>query len=241
MSISKSMEFPASKKSQYSQLAQQSHSIDQSVSYIPVPGPQGPRGEEGAPGLKGDRGPRGDKGEQGPAGEKGEPGKDGKDGKTYLPVYEQDSGWAKYLNSNEVSIPLGATRGVDGWVNFSVDGVPSKERYLPRGGVGLYNPNAKRLNFKGVKLGSQIRVTYNFEVETFGNNTELWCRTYMPNSEKSYFSMVGLLKYQFSYEFSVTHFLYLDNESDRIAGAIPQLRADMDCIARVKSIEVSVS
>jgi hypothetical protein len=235
MSVSRSMDFPSSKKSAYAQIAKQTQEAEETVSYIPVPGPQGPKGDPGA------KGERGERGEPGTPGEKGDPGKNGKDGKTYLPVYDQDSGWAKYENSEAKMIRLGATRGIDGWVNFDVDGKILTEKYLPRDSVSLYNLNTKRLNFKGINLGSQVRVTYNFEVETFGNNTELWCRTYFPNTENAYVSMVGLLKYQYSYEFSVSQFLYLDAESDRVSGAIPQLRADIDCVASIKSIHVSVS
>ena len=77
MSVSKSMDFPASKKSGYAEIAQQSQTSDPSISYIPVPGPQGIKGD---PGSQGPRGDKGDKGEKGDPGPKGDPGKDGKSG-----------------------------------------------------------------------------------------------------------------------------------------------------------------
>ena len=86
MSVSKSMDFPSNKKTNYAKLAQQQS--EPTVSYIPVPGPQGDPGPTG---------PKGDRGEKGDPGERGEKGIAGKDGKTYLPDYGQDSGWAKYI------------------------------------------------------------------------------------------------------------------------------------------------
>lgn len=241
MSVSKNMDFPSSKKSSYSQLTQQSMPQENSVSYIPVPGPQGPKGDPGSAGVRGERGERGEKGDPGPKGDPGKNGKDGKDGKTYLPVYGQDSGWAKYENSLVEQTRLGATRGQDGWVSFLVDGKPSVERYLPRDSVSLYGGDTKRINFKGLNLGSRVEIIYTFEVETFSSNTELWCRTYFPGTEKDITSLVGILKYQYTYEMSITHSVFIDNESDRISGAVPQLRTDMDALARLKTIHISVS
>lgn len=238
MSVSKSMDFPASKKSGYAQIAQQSQTVDPNISYIPVPGPQGPKGDPGSQGPRGDKGERGEKGDQGP---KGDPGKDGRDGKTYLPVYGQDAGWAKYYAKDPEQVTLGATRGIDGWVSFSVSGGSSLERYLPRNSVSLYNENTKKLNFKNLEIGSQVEVTYNFEVETLSNNTELWCRTYFPGVQESLTSLVGVLKYQYTYDFSVTHKIYIDRDNHRVNGAVPQLRSDMDAVARLLSISISVS
>lgn len=240
--MSKNMDFPSSKKSSYSQIAQQGVPLENSVSYIPVPGPQGPQGDPGSQGPRGPKGDKGDKGDPGPKGDAGKNGKDGKDGKTYLPVYGQDSGWARYSDSTTQPLPLGATRGIDGWVSFAVN--PDKktqELYLPRESVSLYNENSKKINLKHLELGSQIEVTYNFEIETFSNNTELWARTYLPGTKGSKTTLIGVLKYQYSYDISVTHKLFLDNDIDRVNGFVPQLRADLDSIARLKSIEISVS
>jgi hypothetical protein len=238
MSVSKNMDFPSSKKSSYSQLTQQAQPVENSISYIPVPGPQGPKGDPGYAGVRGDRGERGEKGDAGP---KGDAGKNGKDGKTYMPVYEQDAGWAKYGNSDTNQVRLGATRGQDGWVSFSVDRAPSIEKYLPRDAVSLYGGDTKRLNLKGLKVGSRLDVTYTFEVETFSSNTELWCRTYFPGTERDVTTLMGVLKYQYTYEMSVTQSVFVETEADKTSGAIPQLRTDMDALARLKSIHISVS
>ena len=238
MSVSKNMDFPSSKKSSYSQLTQQSLPQENSVSYIPVPGPQGTKGDPGSSGVRGERGERGEKGDAGP---KGDAGKNGKDGKTYLPVYEQDTGWAKYGNSSTEQTRLGATRGQDGWVSFTIDAKPALEKYLPRDSVSLYGGDAKRINFKGLNLGSRVDITYSFEIETFSSNTELWCRTYLPGPEREVTSLMGILKYQYNYEMSITQSVFVESESDKTSGAVPQLRTDMDALARLKSIHISVS
>jgi hypothetical protein len=241
MSVSKSMDFPSSKKSSYSDLALQSVPFENSISYIPVPGPQGLKGDPGSAGVRGETGLRGEKGDQGPKGDPGKDGKNGQDGKTYLPVYGQDTGWAKYGNSSLTQIKLGATLGQDGWVSFSVDRKPSIENYLPRNSVSLYGGETKRINFKDLQVGTRVQVTYNFEVETFSSNTELWCRTFLPGKERDVTSLVGILKYQYTYEMSVTQCIFIESESDKSAGAVPQLRTDMDALARLKSIHISVS
>jgi hypothetical protein len=235
------MDFPSSKKAGYAQIAQQSQVSDPQISYIPVPGPQGPVGDPGSQGPRGEKGERGEKGDPGPKGESGKPGKNGQDGKTYLPVYNQDAGWAKYYSVYPEGVALGATRGADGWVSLSIIDINSIEKYLPRNSVSLYNENTKRLNFKNLEVGSQVEITYIFEVETFSNNTELWCRTYLPGAEDSVTSLVGVLKYQYSYEISVTHKVFIEKETYRLNGAVPQLRSDMDAIAKLLSVSISVS
>jgi hypothetical protein len=238
MSVSKNMDFPSSKKSSYSQLTQQAQPVENSISYIPVPGPQGPKGDPGSAGVRGDRGERGEKGDAGP---KGDAGKNGKDGKTYMPVYEQDAGWAKYGNFDTNQVRLGATRGQDGWVSFSVDKNSSIEKYLPRDAVSLYGGDTKRINLKGLNVGSRVEVTYTFEVETFSSNTELWCRTYLPGTDRDVTTLMGVLKYQYIYEMSITQSIFVESQSDKNSGAVPQLRTDMDALARLKTIHISVS
>jgi hypothetical protein len=94
---------------------------------------------------------------------------------------------------------------------------------------------------RGLKVGSRLDITYTFEVETFSSNTELWCRTYIPGTERDVTTLMGVLKYQYTYEMSVTQSVFIENESEKSSGAIPQLRTDMDALARLKSIHVSVS
>ncbi len=235
------MDFPSSKKAGYAQIAQQSQISDPQISYIPVPGPQGPAGDPGSQGPRGERGERGEKGDPGPKGESGKPGKNGQDGKTYLPVYNQDAGWAKYFDKKEKMIPIGATRGTDGWVTILLDLADANEKYLPKNSTSLYNDNSKRINLKWLEIGSQVEVTYTFQVETFANNTELWCRTLLPGTNSQVVSLVGNLKYQYLYELSVTHRIYVDSEMAKLNGAAVQLRSDMDALAGLSSIAISVS
>jgi hypothetical protein len=237
MAISKSMDFPSNKKSNYAKLAEQVQKQEIESSYVPVPGPEGPQGPKGEPGTTGKRG---EQGEAGKAGPKGEPGKDGK---SYLPVSGQDAGWAKYVNKDQQQIKLGADSGVDGWVQVSINPDKSKtiEKYLPREAVSLYGRESKRINLKGLELGAQVSVTYTFLIETFSSNTELWVRTYFPNPETSIVSFAGTLKYQFEYEMSVTQKFYVENDFIRIGGAVPQIRTDLNALVQMQSIDISVS
>lgn len=240
MSVSKSMDFPLNKKPGYASKVQQSDpELVAGANYIPVIGPQGPEGPAGQKGEKGDRGDKGERGEPGPQGPKGEPGKDAE---SFLPPYGQKPGWAKYTNAEIKEFRLGATRGEDGWVTFFVDPTrkTSIEDYLPEGNVSLYSGETHRINLKHLKLGTQVRVTYEFDVTTFTNNTELWCRSYFPDTGNETTTFVSLLKYQYEYPLSETHTFVISDEIDRSSGVIAQLRADMDCTVKVKSISVSV-
>lgn len=234
------MDFPVSKKTNYAAKVQESQSPIPEISnlvYMPVPGPEGPRGS------KGDVGPAGP---AGPKGEKGEPGRDGKNGKdgiSFVSTSGQEAGWAEYKNKSEDVVRLGADKGEDGWVSVYIDSesVKSNEKYLPKGVNGLYNAVSRRANLKPLKLGSKIDVTYSFEITTFGNNTEMSLRSYFPNSKTEVISYIGSLKYQYTYDMSISQTIFLLNEQDKISGFVPQLRSDLDCIAKLKSIQIYVS
>lgn len=232
----RNVDFPASKKSNYASKVQDAVQPQLTASYIPVPGPQG---ERGIPGPKGDRG---EKGDPGPKGDRGEAGKNGKDGKTYMPPYGQASGWACYDNFDLKQIPLGATRGDDGWVSIFVDslGEGTNEKHLPENSVSLYSSNTRRINTKNLKVGSQVEITYNFSIETFSPNTEVWLRSSFADSDNAYTSFVAALKYQYEYDFSVTQFLKVTTEGEKVSGIVPQIRTDMPASCIVKSINISV-
>ena len=199
MTVSKSMGFPEGSKASdgyASKVLQQSNESNQSnITYIPVPG------------APGERGPKGDKGDQGPAGQtgpKGDPGlrgKDGKDGKTLVSVSGQQPGWASYHNKNIKQYSLGISRGDSGWVSLAVDGLGkySTSEYLPESSTELYNKDAGMLTFRGLKIGSIVKVTYNIEVETYVNNTELWIRSSFVGMDHSVVKFVGSFKYQHVY------------------------------------------
>lgn len=239
-----SMEFPKSSSKKYSDNAKQPYELEQPVSFVAVPGPQGPRGE------KGDIGPIGPQGERGPKGEPGRPGKDGingidgKDGlpgKSILSPSGQMHGWACYGNSNKKQIRLGLNRGDDGWVSFGFDAKESvNELYLPENNVPLWIPITQKINFKGVKLGSIITVRYDVQITTLLNNTEIWFRTYIEDSQKSPLTFAGILKYQFDYDLSLEHTIFVDDEHMKYWCGIPQIRADNDCLLIPKMLYISV-
>ena len=238
MAVSKSMEFPY-KKPYASKVNEQP--VNENQSFIPVPGPQGLPGSPGPKGDKGDPGERGPKGPKGDKGDPGKPGTNGKDGKSYFPVYMQNAGWAKYISASSKQRKIGATEGDDGWVGFWLETDNSSiELYLPEDSVSLYNPNTRRINFKGLNIGAQVQISYRFEITTFSANTEVWCRSLSSNEESSVTSFIGNLKYEYSYDISVNHSVTVDSEATRIFGVLPQLRSDYPATAVLKSIYVSV-
>lgn len=242
------MNFP--KKPSYASKVAQQFDIQaeqKDSNLLPVPGPQGPAGPKGDRGPKGEPGQRGPKGDTGPAGKNGINGKNGVNGKNaedFAPVYKQKPGWAKYANSKLTNIKLGAFEGEDGWVNFYIDELDKKhtnEIFLPENANRLYATSTRKINLRELKVGSQIKISYNFEITTFSNNTEIWARSYFNKTEKEIVTFVANMKYQHTYSFTVQHEVYLESEKEKGTGIIPQLRADMDAYASLKSIIISVS
>jgi hypothetical protein len=241
MATTKSMDFPGQKKSAYAAQVQQSQSQpyqENTLSFLPVPGPQGPQGPQGQPGKDGKDGAQGPKGDTGPRGERGYAGKDGL---SSLSSSGQQSGWASYTNSKEIEIMLGIMRGDEGWVSVYINAEDSKnEEFLPKGSASLWNSHSGNLNFKGLKVGSQIFVTYNFELTTLNNNTELWIKTLLKNKTREISQFVGSLKYQGTYPMSVTQHLIIEDQLVWGGGGVPQFRTDYDSSVIMKSISVSV-
>ncbi len=238
MPVSKSMDFPLNKKSSYAAqvVETQSTSTDVLINYVPVPGPMGPQGPAGVPGPQG---PAGKDGIQGPKGERGIPGKDGL---SSLSVSGQQAGWGSYFNQNRKEIRLGANQGEDGWVSVWVDskGINTNEKYLPEGCTSLWNEHQRMLNFHGLKIGCQVFVTYNFELTTHSNNTEVWLRTFFPKSTTEISQYVASLKYQYVYNMYVTQQFFIEDSAMWSSGAIPQIRTDYDSSLLMNSIYVSV-
>lgn len=235
MAISQNMDFP---KSSYASKVQVSK-VDESPTFFAVPGPQGP---QGLPGPKGERGPAGQSGEsvKGDKGERGASGKDGKDGKSYFPKYEQNAGWAVYVNDGYRVVATGATRGDDGWVSLYLPSNTSIEDFLPDGAVSLYSQEINKINTRGLKVGAQLRITYNIEVTTSNSNTEVWMKSQFLKLDESITTYCATLKYQHTYEISTTHNLAIFTEKHRVAGIVPQIRTDLDSTVKLKSIYISV-
>lgn len=232
-----SMDFPGKPK-KYSDSVNNSYQLEQSVSFVAVPGPQGERGSNGE---RGDIGPQGNPGPQGDAGRPGKDGKDGKPGESSISPSGQKAGWAMYTNKDPKNIILGATKGNDGWVRFSFDCKgKNNEIYLPENNVSLYNPESQSINIKGLKIGSIVTVRYDIILTTFANNTEVWFRTYIPESDLGPTSFAGNLKYQFSYDMSLEHTFFIENDIMRSYGAVPQILTDNDASMIVKSLYISV-
>jgi hypothetical protein len=238
MAISKSMDSPV-KKSNYASKVEESQDVPNSLTFLPVPGPVGPQGP------KGDTGEKGLQGIPGPKGDMGSPGKNGKnglDGKSILSPSEQMLGWGYYKGKEIHKAKTGIDQSEDGWVNLVMGDIcNSTENFLPKGNVSLWNSNIKRLNFKTLNVGSIITIRYNIDLTTYINNTEVWVKTLLDNEDYSITSFVGSLKYQYDYDFSVEHIVFLHDSKMQPFGGIPQIRTDNPCSARLNSIYISVS
>lgn len=242
MSSSKSMGFPTSAKvqSNYADKVKQQAEGSNELHFLPVPGPQGPQGPKGDKGDKGDQGDPGTPGEKGPKGDKG---KDGKDGKSYFPSYEQNVGWAKYYSIEPSEFSTGITKGVDGWVNIYLKGKGEKklESFLPTRGTSLWNSHTRKVMTPGLEIGSQVEVIIDIELTTLASNTEAWFRLMSVDGNYEVISYVASLKYQHTYDMSISQKFFVENDDLGRLGMIPQIRTDNDCLLRVKSISVSVS
>lgn len=238
MAVSKSMDFP--KNSYAAQVVQsQNNPSLADISYVPIPGPQGPQGIPGPKGEKGDRGPEGPAGQDGKKGEKGNPGKDGI---SSLSSSGQQAGWAFYSVNKSRTVKLGALQGNDGWVDVRIDGngKDTNESFLPEGTSSIWNPNSYTFNFRGLKEGCNLFITYNFELTTLQSNTEVWIRTFFPEGGQAIESFVGSLKYQNVYDLYFTQNIPIMNKNMINTNPIPQLRTDYDSLAMMKSISISV-
>jgi hypothetical protein len=239
--MTKSMDFP-SKKKKYNETIEDNKSVE----YIAVPGIEGQRGEVGPAGPIGNQGPKGDKGDKGdigPQGLKGEKGDPGKGAEGYDSPSGQYPGWAYYANENTTEYRLGPGRGDDGWVSFflTVDKDKSVEDYRPNKSASLLNESAKNINLKTLKVGSRIEVRYDFSIETYSNNTEVWIRTLLRDSSLSPVGYAGLLKYQYQYDLSCSQTIFINNDKIKNYGGVPQIRADNESSFILKGMYISVS
>ena len=236
MATSKSMDFPGAKKSSYAAQVEQSQATytpDNTLSILPLPGPVGPQGPQGRNGEPGPEGKVGPRGPQGPS---------GKDGLSSLSSSGQQSGWASYTNDIDKSTKLGISQGDDGWVTLILDTKDKiqNEKYLPKGCTSLWNSHQRALNFHGIKEGSQVFVTYNFEITTYTANTEVWLRTYFPSKDKEFVQLIGSFKYQNTYSLSTTQQIFIEDQAMWGNGAVPQIRTDFDASVIFNSVYVSV-
>lgn len=244
MSVSRKAEIPGNNKnkSSYGKVVEEEKTppapdIDYRILVGP-PGPQGPtgsQGERGPKGDKGDPGDRGPKGERGPAGQTVYITKEGSE------IQSTNSGWAYYENLEQKEIYLGLNKGDEGWVDLLNDAKGSTiEKHLPIGKVSLWNIETQKLNFKQLEIGTKIDITYDFELETFNNNTEVWLRTHSyPALNISQF--IANLKYKYIYDFSITQTMHILNEKMKRGNVVPQIRTDLDSAVKIKSFLIHIS
>lgn len=239
--MAKSMDFPGKSK-KYSDNLAQSYQLEQPLSYISTPGPQGERGPQGLQGPVGPEGKQGPKGDTGKPGKDGQDGKDGKPGVSSLSPSGQRAGWALYDNLDRKQNILGATKGDDGWVRINIDclGTKTNEDYIPENNVSLYNLNTQKINLRGLAIGSIITLRYDIILTTFSNNTEVWFRTVISDLGLGPTTFAGNLKYQFEYDMSLEHTIFIENEKMQNAGVFSEILTDNDASMVVKSLYISV-
>ena len=237
-------------KARYAEAIKSTKSTELSnTEYIAVPGIQGEKGDigpAGPPGPQGEKGERGipgkdgKEGREGPQGPRGEPGRGGGEG--YDSPSGQYPGWAYYQNKNKKPLFLGPDRGDDGWVDILMDDDMDNNilKFLPSGSVSLWNSVTQRINFKQLKVGARVDIRYDIALTTDTNSTEAWIRTYIPKVE-SPTGYIGMLKYKYPYEMSVSQTLYVDLSKIRSEGAIIQARADSESTILLKGMYISVS
>lgn len=243
MAVSRSMSFPG-EDNYKKQVKKIQESPEESISnFIAIPGPQGPIGPQGRPGEPGPKGERGEKGENGERGPRGERGSPGKDGASYLPTYNQRVGWGHYFSEEEKFYKIGIDESEDGWVSLYLDPktLKSNELYLPDNNTSLYNKTSRRINLKHLNLGTQVFIQYNILLQTYNNNTEVWIKTFFPESDDGLVSYAGLFKYSGEYSLSIEHRVFADTNQKIIYGALPQIRSDFGGVAALKSMYISVS
>jgi len=235
--MAKSMDFPPKKK--YLETIQEVKTTE----YIAVPGMTGEKGALGPPGPPGIQGPKGDKGDIGKPGPQGERGEPGRAGDGYDSPSGQYPGWAYYANKSTQQNRLGPERGDEGWVSFFLDIDESKtiESYLPNRSVSLLNITARNINLKTLKIGAKVDIRYDFSLETYSSNTEVWIRTLLRDEEISPMGYVGLLKYQYSYDISYSQTIFINSDKIKNYGGQPQVRTDNESSFILKGIYVSVS
>jgi len=113
-------------------------------------------------------------------------------------------------------------------------------KFLPAGSVSLWNSVTQRINFKQLKVGARVDIRYDIALTTDTNNTEAWIRTYIPRVE-SPTGYIGMLKYKYPYEMSVSQTLYVDLSKIRSEGGIIQARADNESTIVLKGMYISIS
>lgn len=239
MAISRSMGFPIQEKQKINAVDQETPQLQ----FLPVPGPTGAQGPQGPMGPQGIQGPKGDKGDKGDAGLNGKNGKDGKDGKSSLPIYKQQIGWASYEDKSSRIFSIEPSRGDNGWHDLYIDkkSIVKNHSFLPENCNALYNEESRAFTFRSLEIGSTVRLSYNFSLETFINNTEFWFATVYPEIDRSILTMVGSFKYQGIFDLTVDQTIHIENKEMWFNFCRPYAKSDFLTNLILKKIYVSVS
>jgi hypothetical protein len=113
--------------------------------------------------------------------------------------------------------------------------------YIPKGVNTLWNNESKNFNFKTLKIGAKVDIRYDFTINTYINNTEVWAKVFIPDYENCPTGYVSTLKYQYSYDISYSQTLYIDTPRIRTLGGAIKFRADNESSIVLNSMYISVS
>jgi len=86
-----------------------------------------------------------------------------------------------------------------------------------------------------------VDIRYDFSLETYAPNTEVWIRTLLRDEDLSPIGYVGLVKYQYSYDISYCQTIFINSDRIKNYGGQPQIRTDNESSFILKGIYVSVS
>jgi len=231
--MAKSMDFPINNKKLYSEIKSDIPITDD---YVSDNIQKGEKGDQGIPGPQGAQGERGEPGPQGPEGPRGPKGDKGKD---YESASGQNPGWAYYGTAEPLSFQL---RPEKGWTQLFLNPIvqDKQENFISKKNVSFWNYETRKINFRGMKVGTKIDLIYDLEIETYTNNTDIWIRTLIPNIDKAYSTFLGSFKYQNQYSVSVSQTLFIQDEQQWGNGAIIQSGADNLCSIKLNGIYISV-
>lgn len=232
--MAKSMDFPISNKKLYSIPEPSIPITDDYVSDHTL------KGEKGDQGIPGPQGPKGDTGEPGPQGPEGPRGPKGEKGKDYESPSGQNPGWSYYSSNEPISFQLKPEKG---WTQIYLSSKmqEKEEFFISKKSVSFWNYDAKKINFRALEIGAKVELIYDLEIDTFSNNTDIWIRTIVPQTEKHYTSFLGSFKYQNQHSISVKQTIFVHDKEDWSKGAIIEAGADNICSIKLNSMYISVS
>lgn len=204
---------------------------NEELPFLPIPGPQGPVGPKGDPGNIGPQGPMGPMGPQGLKGDKG---------KDYGSMSGQTPGWAYYGNTEPILFQINPKIG---WqkIFLDINSMEKQENFLLKKPVSLWNFESKKINFRALEVGTKVDLLYNIDIETIENNTDIWFKTIVTDTNIEFNSFLGAFKYKGEYSSSIKHTIFITDKNVWSAGATIEALSDNLSVVKLKNMYIYVS